>query len=155
MKRCENGYVKSESGKNCIPKCNNCKPGQCTAPYNCSKCLNEFWGINCTQQCNCTDNELCDDFNGSCTCPPGFSDHNCSLSCSSNRYGINCLSTCHCAFYEKCHHVTGNCSFHFWFEDQNHINHFAAFSAILIVIILINAIYWCSKPSYYSFKSGK
>lgn len=153
VKCCENGYEENKSGINCIPKCNNCKPGHCTAPYNCSKCLNEFWGKNCINRCNCLNNESCDDIDGSCTCSSGFLDYNCSHPCPPNQHGVNCSNTCNCGFFEKCHYITGNCSF--WFDDPNFMNYSAAFSAILIVIILINAIYWCSKPSHYNLKSGK
>ncbi|XP_063447865.1 multiple epidermal growth factor-like domains protein 10 [Mytilus trossulus] len=88
-------------------KCEACPPGKfgpdCTLP-----CLTNYFGVQCTQMCTCTDNRKCDPRYG-CVCNEGFIGKQCLDVCPQGSYGLNCTEECFCAQDAECDPVTGDC----------------------------------------------
>ncbi|NWX45691.1 MEG10 protein, partial [Steatornis caripensis] len=52
----------------------------------------------------------CHHVTGECTCPPGWTGHDCKQPCSSGRWGQHCENTCLCNNSDgSCDPVTGSC----------------------------------------------
>ena len=86
-----------------------CKPGyhgnDCTLP-----CPAGTWGAECTQQCTCTEQRLCDHETGAClfNCPVGWTGTQCDAPCERGTYGQNCRLECDCTGSD-CDKETGEC----------------------------------------------
>ncbi|CAC5370286.1 unnamed protein product [Mytilus coruscus] len=88
-------------------QCEACPPGK--FGQDCSlTCLNNYYGVQCKQMCNCTGNKKCDPIHG-CVCYEGFTGKFCKDVCPTGRYGVNCNEECFCAQDAKCDPVTGVC----------------------------------------------
>ncbi|NWI11570.1 MEGF6 protein, partial [Crypturellus soui] len=53
----------------------------------------------------------CDHVTGECTCPPGWTGHDCKHPCDSDHWGQGCENPCVCNNSDgSCDPVTGSCS---------------------------------------------
>lgn len=69
-----------------------------------------MWGRNCSHTCECQNNGICNQFNGLCKCPKGYTGDRCESECPDGQYGLNCSETCRCQNGGKCHHISGECA---------------------------------------------
>ncbi|XP_022097112.1 uncharacterized protein LOC110982770 isoform X2 [Acanthaster planci] len=76
------------------------------------RCPAGRWGPpECLGVCdNCYHGGVCNDLNGRCVCPAGFSGRNCLHVCPFGKFGASCLQTCHCRQGSTCNRFTGECS---------------------------------------------
>ena len=88
-----------------------CEPG-----FMGDKCLDQCpfnkYGVNCTNDCICTNSGVCDKGTGKCTCGPGWAADDCSeRQCPDEKYGESCNETCECEKdnTESCHPHDGVC----------------------------------------------
>lgn len=68
-----------------------------------------MWGKNCSHTCECQNDGICNQFNGFCTCPKGYTGDKCELECPNGQYGLNCSEACRCQNNGTCHHISGEC----------------------------------------------
>jgi len=124
VKSCCEGFTKDlETGSGCVPLCEECQHGTCTAPFTC-QCLPGYtglgckevgcprgtWGEDCHHQCTCSHGGLCTQVDGSCLCQPGWAGSECQAKCSPGTFGADCNSSCvACEAGHLCHHITGDC----------------------------------------------
>ncbi|NXN02619.1 MEG10 protein, partial [Sylvia borin] len=58
----------------------------------------------------------CHPVTGECSCPPGWTGHDCKRPCSSGRWGRGCANSCAC---DDCDPATGTCSCQPGFTGQH------------------------------------
>lgn len=120
-KECVDGY-KLNATKMCVPYCDTCKHGRCVAPYTCqcydgyigkkceAVCPVDKYGTNCTLSCNCKNNAICSNIDGSCNCTAGWKGESCGTPCNKKSYGYYCEQKCMCINGATCNPVTGKCA---------------------------------------------
>lgn len=74
-----------------------------------TECPAGMWGKNCSHTCECENDGVCNQFNGFCTCPKGYTGTKCELECPNGQYGLNCSEMCRCQNNGTCHHISGEC----------------------------------------------
>ncbi len=84
--------------------CSGC-PGHKTNPPNCDKCVENYFGINCENECPKTENGYCDghgtcNASGLCECDTGWSGTKCN-DCANGYYGASC-KPCECNGHGTC-----------------------------------------------------
>ncbi|KAK6979553.1 multiple epidermal growth factor-like domains 10, partial [Biomphalaria glabrata] len=97
--------------------CKSCKAGYYKPSTNfhvCTECDVGFYGVNCSKQCRCLNNELCNKTDGFCNgwkCDRGYTGlPYCQDKCPVNTFGLDCGFVCHCPVNDNCSNVQGDCS---------------------------------------------
>ncbi|XP_055897530.1 receptor-type tyrosine-protein phosphatase kappa-like isoform X3 [Biomphalaria glabrata] len=97
--------------------CKSCKAGYYKPPtllQACTECDVGFYGVNCSKQCRCLNNELCNKTDGFCNgwkCDRGYTGlPYCQDKCPINTFGLDCGFVCHCPVNDNCSNVQGDCS---------------------------------------------
>lgn len=72
-------------------------------------CPNGFFGMACTQMCQCQNGGVCNKVSGTCDCTPGWKGIHCTQRCSYQTYGSNCDKTCQCLNAGICDPQNGSC----------------------------------------------
>ncbi|XP_033618405.1 multiple epidermal growth factor-like domains protein 6 [Fukomys damarensis] len=70
-------------------------------------CPPGFFGLNCSNICDCTNGANCDAVSGQCICLPCFHGSQCKK--GAWMFGHNCHHLCNCEGENPCHQVTGKC----------------------------------------------
>ncbi|OXB82515.1 UNVERIFIED_CONTAM: hypothetical protein H355_000773 [Colinus virginianus] len=72
-------------------------------------CPDGYYGQNCLLPCSCSSDALCHHVTGECTCPPGWTGHDCRHPCPEGFFGLDCHQVCNCKNAAGCDHVLGTC----------------------------------------------
>ncbi|XP_066293302.1 uncharacterized protein [Branchiostoma lanceolatum] len=109
-----------KTGKLCEDDCN-CQHGAscdrlagCVCPpgwtgSSCeTKCSEGMYGQNCSGECSCDKNGVCNPSDGRCNCTDGWYGVHCTSTCPSGQYGWRCRQAC--KNNATCHHVDGSCA---------------------------------------------
>nr|XP_054764133.1 uncharacterized protein LOC129270827 [Lytechinus pictus] len=90
----------------------NCLAGY-TGVYCNETCQEKRFGVDCILDCHCSQESLCNPYNGSCSagCENGWSGPSCQVpyTCSDGYYGDDCAEKCNCLDGRPCDKVTGSC----------------------------------------------
>ncbi|XP_059176865.1 receptor-type tyrosine-protein phosphatase mu-like isoform X2 [Physella acuta] len=81
--------------------------------YGVNVCPKNKYGLDCTKECNCVNNEQCHVDTGTCPsgCAPGYTFEGCQTECSAGTWGDDCRNSCsvNCLNTGKCNHTDGTC----------------------------------------------
>lgn len=100
---CSSNGICTELGCSCHP---GFKGSSCDIP-----CQKGFFGLNCTAECHCSNNSVCNRSTGQCECNEGYYGLSCEKPCPIGRYGKNCKKICSCIdTCSICDNVNGTCN---------------------------------------------
>ncbi|XP_059176844.1 receptor-type tyrosine-protein phosphatase epsilon-like [Physella acuta] len=81
--------------------------------YGVNICPKNKYGLDCTKECNCVNNEQCHVDTGTCPsgCAPGYTFEGCQTECSAGTWGDDCRNSCsvNCSNKDSCNHKNGTC----------------------------------------------
>ncbi|XP_059176845.1 receptor-type tyrosine-protein phosphatase eta-like [Physella acuta] len=81
--------------------------------YGVNICPKNKYGLDCTKECNCVNNEQCHVDTGTCPsgCAPGYKFEGCQTECSAGTWGVDCRNSCsvNCSNKDSCNHKDGTC----------------------------------------------
>lgn len=76
-------------------------------------CSDGYWGVNCMNNCTCSDRKMCDSVTGSCQCASGLKGEQCDQYCDVGFWGPDCVKECQCRVdTSTCQAPTGECVCH-------------------------------------------
>lgn len=133
--------------------------------YIISGCPKGKYGKSCLKNCTCENGATCNQKNGKCACPPGFTGKSCeksrslmfvqrccshdlsisfnplmlffSIECPSDKYGLDCKSQCNCENGATCDRINGacHCSAGWSGPKCSQRNHSYCFFSLLDIIV--------------------
>lgn len=130
---CKPGYIPPKCvdpcrfgsyGQDCLLRCSCVRDSPCDHVEGCTvacadllkpptcRCLINYWGDNCDEECGVCADKLDCFLNGSCPhgCAPGFQLPYCRKQCEFGYYGANCQHKCgNCRFLDWCRKTDGIC----------------------------------------------
>ncbi|XP_059176843.1 uncharacterized protein LOC131956424, partial [Physella acuta] len=81
--------------------------------YGVNICPKNTYGLDCTKECNCVNNEQCHVDTGTCPygCAPGYTFEGCQSDCIEGTWGVDCQNSCsvNCSNKDSCNHKDGTC----------------------------------------------
>lgn len=118
--KCRPGWF----GQDCKHQCDCVRDTPCDSAQGCTvacagmrkpptcRCLLNYWGDNCDQECGVCAGRVDCFLNGSCSggCAPGYKPPYCLEPCDVGMYGPDCASQCgQCFYIERCRRTDGMC----------------------------------------------